>query len=166
MLLAQYNGKLLIDADALNAIAAKGLPAFKKSKAEIIITPHVGECSRLTKIGATEIETNRIEVARALAKKIQQTVVLKGVPTITAAKDGKAFLNSTGNPGMATAGSGDVLSGIIASLWAQGMKAEQAAYCGVWLHGRSGDIGAKKLGERSLIASDLIKYLPAALQGK
>ena len=113
---------------------------------------------------AIEVEHRRIEVARTLAKKIGATVVLKGVPTVTASKEGNCFLNSTGNPGMATAGSGDVLSGIIAGLWAQGMSDVEAAYAGVYLHGLSGDLAAKKMGERSLLANDLIEYLPAAMQ--
>jgi ADP-dependent NAD(P)H-hydrate dehydratase / NAD(P)H-hydrate epimerase len=160
-IVAIYCGKLLLDADGLNACTTAIL---RSSKAKIILTPHVGEFSHLTKIHSKDIEAQRIDVARNLAKKIQKTVVLKGVPTVTASQSGKAFLNSTGNPGMATAGSGDVLSGIIAGLWAQGMNEEEAAYSGVFLHGRAGDLAAKKLGERSIIASDLIKYLPAALK--
>jgi NAD(P)H-hydrate epimerase len=160
-IVSTYCGKLLLDADGLNACTTAIL---RSSKAEIILTPHVGEFSHLTKTNSKEIETQRIDVARNLAKKIHKAVVLKGVPTVTAAQSGEAFLNSTGNPGMATAGSGDVLSGIIAGLWAQGMAEVQAAYAGVFLHGRSGDLAAQKLGERSLIASDLIKYLPAAIK--
>ncbi len=91
--------------------------------------------ARLTGITPEEIEYNRIEAARDLAKRMGATVVLKGVPTVTALKDGNCFLNPTGNPGMATAGTGDVLSGIIAGLWAQRMTAGEAAYAGVYLHG-------------------------------
>jgi NAD(P)H-hydrate epimerase len=111
-----------------------------------------------------EVEHRRIEAARVLAKQIGATIVLKGVPTVTASKDGNCFLNSTGNPGMATAGSGDVLSGIIAGLWAQGMLDIEASWAGVYLHGLSGDIAAKKMGEQGLLANDLIDYLPAAMQ--
>jgi NAD(P)H-hydrate epimerase len=99
-----------------------------------------------------------------LAKRIGVTIVLKGAPTIIASKDGSAILNSTGNPGMATAGTGDVLSGIIAGLWAQRMSDTEAAWAGVYLHGLSGDTIAKKIGERSLVANDIIEYLPSALQ--
>jgi len=163
-LLIECRGKVLLDADGLNAIAMNGISRLRSAHAQFILTPHVGEFSRLTGMPHIEVEHNRIEAARVLAKQIGATIVLKGVPTITASKDGNCFLNSTGNPGMATAGSGDVLSGIIAGLWAQGMPDEEAAYAGVYLHGVSGDLAAKKLGERSLLAHDLIDYLPAAMQ--
>ena len=163
-LLKQYQGKILIDADGLNAIAAVGLKVLKGLKSHIILTPHVGECSRLMNISSKEVEHHRIEIAQTLAKKVHTTIVLKGVPTVTADKCGNVFLNSTGNPGMATAGAGDVLSGIIAGLWAQGMNDIDAAYAGVCLHGLAGDLAAKRIGERSLVANDLIDYLPSALR--
>ena len=163
-LLFEYSGKVLIDADGLNAVGAHGISKLRASRAEIILTPHIGEFSRLTGMSSNEIEQHRIKAAVDLAKKIGVTVVLKGVPTVTASKDGVAILNSTGNPGMATAGTGDVLSGIIAGLWAQGMPGAEAAWAGVFLHGLSGDIAAKKMGERGLMANDLIEYLPAAMQ--
>ncbi len=163
-LLHEYQGKVLVDADGLNAIAANGIHKLHVARAQFILTPHVGEFSRLTELPAVEIEHRRIDVARTLAKKINATVVLKGVPTVTASKDGSCYLNSTGNPGMATAGSGDVLSGIIAGLWAQGISDIEAAYAGVYLHGLSGDLAAKKMGERGILANDLIDYLPAAMQ--
>jgi NAD(P)H-hydrate epimerase len=163
-LLLEYRGKVLVDADGLNAIAAHGISKLRSTRAQFILTPHVGEFSRLTGLPSVEVEHHRIEAARVLAKQIGATVVLKGVPTVTASKEGNCYLNSTGNPGMATAGSGDVLSGIIAGLWAQGMSDVEAAYAGVYLHGLSGDLAAKKLGERGLLANDLIEYLPAAMQ--
>jgi ADP-dependent NAD(P)H-hydrate dehydratase / NAD(P)H-hydrate epimerase len=163
-LLLEYRGKVLIDADGLNAIAANGISKFRSARAQCILTPHVGEFSRLTGLSSIEVERHRIEAARVLAKQLSTTIVLKGVPTITASKDGKCFLNSTGNPGMATAGSGDVLSGVIGGLWAQGMSDIEAAYAGVYLHGLSGDLAAKKIGERGLLANDLIEYLPAAMR--
>jgi ADP-dependent NAD(P)H-hydrate dehydratase / NAD(P)H-hydrate epimerase len=164
-ILLEYRGKTLIDADGLNALAVHGVHKLRSSRAQFILTPHVGEFSRLTGLTSIEVEHRRIETACALAKKIDATFVLKGVPTVTASQDGNCFLNSTGNPGMATAGTGDVLSGIIAGLWAQGMSDVEAAWVGVYLHGLSGDIVAKKIGERSLVANDIIEYLSAALQG-
>ena len=163
-LLFEYSGKVLIDADGLNAIVANGISKFRSSHAQFILTPHVGEFSRLTGLHSIEVEHRRIEAACALARKIDATVVLKGVPTVIASQDGNCFLNSTGNPGMATAGSGDVLSGIIAGLWAQGMTDVEAAYSGVFIHGLSGDLAAKKMGERSLLANDLIEYLRTAMK--
>ena len=163
-LLLEHRGKILVDADGLNAIAANGISKFRTARAQFILTPHVGEFSRLTGLHSLEVERHRIEAARVLAKQVGATIVLKGVPTVTALKNGSCFINSTGNPGMATAGSGDVLSGIIAGLWAQGMPDGEAAYAGVYLHGLSGDYAAKKLGERSLLANDLLEYLPAAMQ--
>jgi len=163
-LLLEYRGKVLIDADGLNAVAANGISKLRVARAQFILTPHVGEFSYLTGLESIEVERHRREVATVLAKQIGATVVLKGVPTVTASKDGNCFINTTGNPGMATAGSGDVLSGIIAGLWAQGMADTEAAYAGVYLHGLSGDLAAKKLGERGLLANDLIDYLPAAMQ--
>ena len=163
-LLLEYSGKVLVDADGLNAIAANGISKLRSARAQFILTPHVGEFSRLTGLPSIEVEHRRIEVACALAKKIGATVVLKGVPTVTASSDGNCFLNSTGNPGMATAGSGDVLSGIIAGFWVQGMSDVEAAYAGVYFHGLSGDLAAKKIGERGLLANDLIEYLPTAMQ--
>jgi NAD(P)H-hydrate epimerase len=163
-ILFEYRGKILIDADGLNAIAANGISQLRSARAQFILTPHVGEFSRLTGLSPVDVEHRRIEAARVFAKKIGFTTVLKGVPTVTASNDGTCFLNSTGNPGMATAGSGDVLSGIIASLWAQGIQEVDAAYAGVYLHGLSGDLAAKKIGEHGLLANDLIEYLPAAMQ--
>jgi ADP-dependent NAD(P)H-hydrate dehydratase / NAD(P)H-hydrate epimerase len=163
-LLLEYRGKVLIDADGLNALAAIGISKLRSARAQFILTPHVGEFSRLTGLSSNEVEHRRIEVACVLAKQISATIVLKGVPTVTASKDGNCFLNSTGNPGMATAGAGDVLSGIIGGLWAQGIPDVEAAFAGVFLHGLSGDLAAKKMGERSLLANDLIDYLPAAMQ--
>ena len=159
-----YPGKLLLDADGINAIATFGTSELKKSKAEIVLTPHSGEHARLLKMRSTELERNRVESARSGARSVGQTLVLKGAPTATALADGTVYLNSTGNPGMATAGSGDVLSGIIAGLWAQGMKGAEAAYSGVFLHGFSGDLAKKRYGERSLLAMDLIDFLPTAFQ--
>jgi len=162
-ILNEYRGKILVDADGLNAIAAHGLPKLHASHAQFILTPHSGEFARLSKMTSNYVDEHRIDAAREMAKKNGMTIVLKGAPTVTASKDGSAFLNSTGNPGMATAGAGDVLSGIIAGLWAQGMLNTDAAWTGVYLHGLSGDIAAKKIGERSLVANDIIEYLHSAL---
>jgi hydroxyethylthiazole kinase-like uncharacterized protein yjeF len=161
-ILKEHVGRLLIDADGLNAVASAGVSVLKSSKAEIILTPHSGEFSRLVKKTSKEVDENRVELPRQLARQLKATIVLKGAPTATAMPEGEVYINVTGNPGMATIGSGDVLSGIIAALWAQGCSAAVAAYGGVYLHGLAGDLAKKKFGERSLLAGDLITYLPDA----
>lgn len=148
---------LLIDADGLNALAAKVSILGKQKKREIIMMPHTGELSRLIGIHANQIEESRIEIARSTAKKFDATVILKGAPTVTATAKGEVFVNSTGNPGMATAGSGDVLAGIIAALWGQKLQALEAAFCGVYIHGLAGDLAKTILGERGFMATDILK---------
>jgi hydroxyethylthiazole kinase-like uncharacterized protein yjeF len=152
---------LLIDADGLNAIAdVSGL--LRQAHGDVIITPHAGELSRLTGESAAAIEQRRLEAVRESSSRFRCTVVLKGNPTATGSRDGTVYLNTTGNPGLATIGSGDVLSGLIGGLWAQGMTVVDAAITGVYLHGRSADIGATQLGERSLLAGDVLAGIPAA----
>jgi NAD(P)H-hydrate epimerase len=163
-LLQGASGRWLIDADGLNAIASLGPRILRKSKADILLTPHAGEFSRLTGAPTAEIESHRIDAARAFARTFGVGVVLKGVPTATAARNGDVFLNPTGNPGMATAGSGDVLAGLMAGCWAQGMTMIESAWAGAYLHGLSGDSASEKIGERSLIAGDLIDFLPEAIR--
>ncbi|MCX8082306.1 MAG: NAD(P)H-hydrate dehydratase [bacterium] len=152
---------LIIDADALKIISSN-LNVLKKSKSTgIILTPHPGEMSYLTGLTIKEIQNNREKVAIDFAKRYNVVVVLKGYRTVVT--DGKeAYINLTGNPGMATAGSGDVLAGIIGGLLAQGRPALESARYGVYIHGLAGDIAAKEIGETSLIASDIIKKLPDA----
>ena len=162
-IVAECNKPLLLDADALNALAEK-ISVLKKHKSkEVIITPHTGELSRLTGISSEEIERNRVSFARQVAKQFKLTIVLKGAPTVTASEDGKVYINSTGNPGMATAGAGDVLAGLIGGLWAQGMNRTEAAYTGVFLHGYAGDIAKEKYGEKSLLATDILNLLPESI---
>jgi len=157
---------LVIDADGLNAITDGGA-SLNKAKSPVIITPHPGEMSRLihkADIGIREIEKDRIGTAQSFAEATGVYVVLKGVPTIVATPEGQALINTTGNPGMATAGSGDVLTGIIASLAGQGMAPLRASALGVYLHGLAGDQAAAETGLHSLVASDIIKSLPAAFR--
>jgi NAD(P)H-hydrate epimerase len=150
---------LVIDADGLNALSSH-VSLLKRRRHPTVLTPHVGELSRLTGEEPGWIESCRVNTARKAAKRLASIVVLKGAPTVTATPEGMTYLNSTGNPGMATAGAGDVLTGIIASLLAQGMRPEQAAYSGVFIHGMAGDLARKRLGPRSVMALDLIKQLP------
>jgi len=165
---AEAGKPLLIDADGLNCLAAD-IGVFKKVKAPVVITPHPGEMARLLngagkRTTAKETDEERVGVARDFASDHGVTCVLKGAPTITAFPDRTVFINTTGNPGMATAGSGDVLAGIVAAFLAQGVDAPTAAACGVYLHGLAGDRARDELGEYSLIAGDLIEYLPRAFK--
>jgi NAD(P)H-hydrate epimerase len=150
---------VVIDADGLNAVASD-ISVLRRRKRDTILTPHVGELSRLIGASGKQIEPLRVEIAGKSARELQCIIALKGAPTVTATPVGEAYVNSTGNPGMATAGAGDVLTGVIAGLLAQGMSAEKAAYSGVFLHGMAGDIAAEKLGERSLLALDILEHIP------
>lgn len=160
---------LVIDADGINSITSKNV--MKKAKAPIILTPHPGEMARLLRKSEAshtekeirvELERDKINIASSFSKETGTYLVLKGVPTIVTEPEGLAFINTTGNPGMATAGSGDVLTGIVSSLLGQGLSPLDASILGVFLHGLSGDIAACKKGYHSLIATDIIEYLPEA----
>jgi hydroxyethylthiazole kinase-like uncharacterized protein yjeF len=152
---------LLLDADALNMLAgANDFYTWPKRTAPVVLTPHPGEMARLCGTSTSEIQRNRIEVARAYAVEHQVTLVLKGAGTVIAAPDSEVFVNPTGNPGMATGGAGDVLAGMIGSLLAQGYDAKTAACLGTWMHGTAGDrAAARRNSGYSLIASDLIEEL-------
>lgn len=156
---------LVLDADALNSISGD-VSVLGSLKVDAVITPHPGEMARLAGITIEDVQNNRIEVARDFAQKWKITTVLKGSKTIVAAPDGGIFINTSGNPGMATAGSGDVLTGIIAALIGQGIKVRDAAIAGVYIHGLAGDLAAFRKGEYSLLASDIINYLPEAFLWK
>jgi len=140
------------------------LDILKKAKALIIVTPHPGEMGRMIRTSAAEVQRDRIACASRFAMDYKVITVLKGAGTIVALPDGRVFVNATGNPGMATGGSGDVLTGVIGGLLAQGHHAEHAACLGVYLHGRSGDLAAQATGETSLIAGDLIEKIPQAFR--
>ena len=163
-ILTTHKGRFVVDADALRAVGNIGLPKLSRSKSRFVITPHSGEYARIIGAPAKEIEINKIDMTRKGAVRGRLTLVLKGGPTAIGTDSGIVYVNSTGNPGMATVGSGDVLTGIIASLWAQGADEEEAAYSGVYLHGLSGDIAKELHGERSVIAQDLVDQLPQAFR--
>jgi hydroxyethylthiazole kinase-like uncharacterized protein yjeF len=130
----------------------------------VVLTPHPGEFARLTGETVAAVLDKRLELAPAFAREHNVILVLKGHHTLVAAPDGCVFVNPTGNPGMATGGSGDVLSGMIGSLMVQSKDVLSAVRAAVYAHGLSGDLAAAKLGERSLIAGDIIKFLPAAVK--
>jgi NAD(P)H-hydrate epimerase len=157
---------LVIDADALNALRGNLTVLLKKSSTTKILTPHPGEMSRLTGIKTEMIEKNRVEVAKNFAKKYCVTLLLKGHHTVVASADGKVYINKTGNAGMATAGSGDVLTGMIAAFLAQGLSGFESAKVGAYIHGRAGDLAARSITKTSLIASDIIDSIPQAFKRK
>jgi len=160
-LLDQQNLRLVIDADGLNNLASlKNWPA--RLKAKLILTPHPGEMRRLwSGLLREELPADRQQQALQLAQRTNTIVVLKGAGTVATDGD-KVYINKTGNPGMATAGSGDVLTGIITALLGQGLNYFDAAVLGVYLHGLAGDIAAEKFGRVSLMATDIIDSLPDA----
>ena len=155
---------IVLDADGLGALAEDPRALSHRRRRDVILTPHTGELSRIIGRTAPEIERERIAIARKTAGDLSVTLVLKGAPTVTAGRGGTVYVNPTGNPGMATAGSGDVLAGVIAGLWAQGMGPDEAAYAGVYLHGLAGDLARDHYGERSLLALDIQAFLPAAFR--
>ena len=149
----------VIDADAITALKDH-TELLSHMLAEKVLTPHPGEMSRITGIRIGEIEKNRVEVARLYAEKWQAVIVLKGVPTVVALPDGTVYLNTAGTPAMATGGSGDVLTGLIASLIGQGLTVADAAVAGVYLHGLAGELAAK--GGVWMAASELLAMIPEA----
>lgn len=153
---------MVIDADGLNLLG--DLKIFQNIKAPVIITPHPGEMARLYSITVGEVQNNRIEVATKFAKEYNVIVVLKGSKTIIAAPDGSIYINPTGNAGMATAGTGDVLAGLIGGLMGQGLEPIQACIAGVYLHGAAGDIVATNKGQHGVIAGDVAEALPYSMK--
>lgn len=152
-IISKFSGIVVIDADGLNVL--ENLAVLRQAKSRIILTPHPSEAGRLLGCSARQVNERRMDSVRRLSVESGAAVVLKGAASLVALPDGKIYINNTGNPGMATAGSGDVLSGIIAALAAQGIGWEHAAQTGVYLHGIAGDIMAGQIGEYGLVASDL-----------
>lgn len=158
-LIKKINLPCVVDADACNVLA-KETSVLHKTSAPLILTPHPGELSRLINIPVKDIQENRIEIAKYSAKELNCILVLKGARTVVADKFGNAFINPTGNPCMASGGVGDVLTGVITALLAQGLSPLDAALCGVYIHGKAGDIVCEKMGEIGVIATDILEHLP------
>jgi len=161
LMLIEQNVRLVIDGDGLNNLSKiKSWP--DRLKAELVLTPHPGEMKRLwSGLLREEPPPDRQQQAMQLAGQMKAVVVLKGAGTVVTDGD-KVYINKTGNPGMATAGSGDVLTGVITALMGQGLSNLDAAVLGVYIHGLAGDIAAEKFGQVSLIATDIIDSLPDA----
>lgn len=159
LLLSHLTCPVVLDADGINC-AASHIDMIQNTKAALILTPHPGEMARLLKIQVKDVLAQRFAYAIKLASELGVTVVAKGAPTLVAGGHGFCCLNTTGNPGLARGGSGDVLSGIIGSLAAQGIPPDDAAAAGVYLHGAAADGAAEKLSMQGMLPSDVIEELP------
>lgn len=161
-LIKQVSCPLIIDADGINALA-RNIDILKDKKAPVVLTPHLMELSRLTTLPVGQLRPDPLTAGKAFAQEYGVTVVLKGAYTLTAGPDGRVWVNTTGNAGLAKAGSGDVLAGMVGALAAQGRSPEEAAACGVWLHGMAGDYAAGELSQYAMLARDVIDALPRVL---
>lgn len=172
-ILENYTKIAVLDADALNTVSRAAssdggqsiISRFKASGAKIILTPHEGEAARLLGISYDAFKKiERAEAAALIAQKYSAVTVLKGAGTLVTSPDGESYINSTGNAGMATGGSGDVLTGIITSLAGQGLDAADAARAGVYIHGLAGELGAEALSQHGLIAGDIATFTALAIK--
>jgi len=162
-LLAEIKKPLVIDADGINNLAG-ALSALKQARPPIVLTPHPGELGRLINRPAEEVNADRINICRSFAQEHKVVLLLKGAPTVVGAPDGRVLVNPTGNSGLASGGTGDVLTGLVAGLIAQGAVPLAAAATAAFLHGRAADIAATELTEYCLAATDLVDYLPRAFR--
>lgn len=164
-LLTESETPIILDADGINVLSLNNnKEILKKRKCDVVLTPHPGEMARLCGKTVTEIQKSREQTAYEFAKEYQVVLVLKGHETLVALPDGSIYQNTTGNPGMAKGGSGDVLAGMIGSFAAQKLSLHQAAVLGVYLHGLTGDLCAAKYTEYGMTARDLIASIPEAFR--
>ena len=164
-LMKTLNLPIILDADGLTALATqpKTLPTTNRS---LILTPHPGEMAKLIRSTPKDVQEDRISISRNFAQSHHVHLVLKGHRSLIATPKGEVFINPTGNPGMASGGTGDVLTGMIGGLICQGFDILPSLQMAVYLHGLAGDEMAQELGEKSLIARDIIEKIPALLQGR
>ena len=161
--LQKFHGPLVIDADALN-ILSEHMEWLEQHEGDVILTPHVGEFSRLTGVESREISKDISGWAVAFAREHHCICILKDAPSAAALPDGTCYMNTTGNSGMSTGGSGDVLTGSLTGLLAQKVDPSDAALLGMWLHGRAGDLAMEQEGVYGLLARHLLEYLPGAMK--
>ena len=162
-ILLDFNGPIVLDADGINCISKIGLHIFNKRGYPTVITPHPGEFSRLIGKSIKEVQRDRVKYSKYLSEKYNIVTVLKGADTVVSNPKGEVYVNTTGNPGMATAGSGDLLTGIIASFIGQGIDAYKASILGVYCHGLAGDMAKEIRGEYGMIARDILEMIPSSI---
>jgi NAD(P)H-hydrate epimerase len=163
-ILLTYKKTIILDADGINCISKYNPDILYNRKADIVITPHPGELSRLLKVDISDIQKKRIEYSKQVSNKYNVIMVLKGANTVVANAKGDIYVNPTGNSGMATAGSGDVLTGIITSFIGQGIDSYEASILGVYCHGLAGDLAKVDKGEYGIIAGDILDNIPYSLK--
>ena len=154
---------LLLDGDGITAVA-DNLQIVKRRRAPTILTPHLGEMSRLVKMGVRQIDDNKVAVLQRACAELGAMIVMKGAHSLIGYPDGDVFINMSGNAGMATAGSGDVLAGTVAAMHGLGLGVEEAVRKGVFIHGFAGDLAAEEIGEDGMTAGDILEFLPLALE--
>ena len=154
---------LLIDGDGITAIAGE-MRLIGERRAETILTPHSGEMARITKMEVDKVNKDKINVLQKTASELNAIIVLKGAHSLIGYPDERVYINTSGNPGMATAGSGDALTGAVAAMYGLGLSLKEAVRMGVFIHGLSGDLAAREKGEDGITAQDILDYLPNAVR--
>ncbi len=162
-LAAAIEKPLILDGDGITALC-EDLPVLRSRKAPTVLTPHPGEMSRITGLTVADIENDKIGILQRTSHDFSAIVVLKGAHSLIGFPDERVFINLSGNDGMATAGSGDVLTGTIAAMLCLGLSLEKAVRKGVFIHGLAGDLAARDLGPDGMIAQDMLRYLPKAMR--
>ncbi|HHV38966.1 MAG TPA: NAD(P)H-hydrate dehydratase [Tepidimicrobium sp.] len=164
-LLMDYEGPIVLDADGINCLSMGNISSILGSRrGDTIITPHLGELSRLLDMEIADIKRDLAELSKEISQKYNVIMVIKGANTIVTSGDGRLYTNSTGNPGMATAGSGDVLTGMIASFIGQGIAPYESAILGVYCHGLAGDLAREDKGEYGMIGRDIVENIPYSIK--